>query len=176
MAHPHHHALSSTRQFGGVITDYLPVHQWMDDTKAHLANFRHRAVRHHKDSLPLLHAQMGSYVRINSDGQPVAIQEVFLQHLREDCQGVPALSDWIEGIPESRFPVALRPINEWNPSFNWGGDEPDYASVKELLTRYHGLQLHHSQGIFQIEAILGLTLKNQEGRTIPIRTLTIVPP
>lgn len=35
-----------------------------------------------------------------------------------------------------------------------------------------GLQLHHSQGIFQIEDILGLTLTNQEGRTIPIRTLT----
>ena len=138
MAHPYHHALSSVRLFGGVVNDYLPVHQWLDRTKSHLANFRHRAVRHHKEALPLLHAHMGSYVVIRSDGQPVTIQEVFLQHLREDCQGVPALSDWIDGIPESRFPVALRPLTEWNPSINWGGDERDYAPIKKLLTDYHG--------------------------------------
>jgi hypothetical protein len=45
--HPYHHALSSARKHGGKIEDYLPLHQWFDETKKHICDFRHRALRHH---------------------------------------------------------------------------------------------------------------------------------
>jgi hypothetical protein len=36
MAHPWHHAISSTKQHGGKPEDYLKIHDWFDQTKAHM--------------------------------------------------------------------------------------------------------------------------------------------
>jgi len=46
MGHPYHHALSSAKKWGGAAEDYLPIHQWFDESKAITADFRHRALRH----------------------------------------------------------------------------------------------------------------------------------
>jgi hypothetical protein len=34
MAHPYHHALSSVKQWGGQVDDYLAIHNWFDESKA----------------------------------------------------------------------------------------------------------------------------------------------
>lgn len=46
MAHSYHHAVSSTRRFGGEVEDYLPLHSWFDSSKSAWADQRHRAVLH----------------------------------------------------------------------------------------------------------------------------------
>jgi hypothetical protein len=51
MAHPYHHAVRSARLFGGKPEDYLAIHNWFDESKAHLADFRHRALRHHSEGI-----------------------------------------------------------------------------------------------------------------------------
>ena len=51
MAHPLKHAESSARKFGGRAEDYLPIHNWFDESKAFLADFRHRALRHHAEGI-----------------------------------------------------------------------------------------------------------------------------
>jgi hypothetical protein len=43
MAHPYHHALSSVRKWGGAVEDYIPIHDWFDESKKIIADFRHRA-------------------------------------------------------------------------------------------------------------------------------------
>ena len=30
MAHPHHHALSSVKKWGGTVDDFIAVHAWLD--------------------------------------------------------------------------------------------------------------------------------------------------
>ena len=45
MADPLKHAEKSARKFGGKPEDYLPIHSWFDESKAFLADFRHRALR-----------------------------------------------------------------------------------------------------------------------------------
>ncbi len=47
MAHPLHHAERSVAKYGGSVSDYIDLHTWMDASKAHMADFRHRALRHH---------------------------------------------------------------------------------------------------------------------------------
>ena len=42
MAHPLEHAKNSARKFGGAAEDYLPIHEWFDESKAMLADVRHR--------------------------------------------------------------------------------------------------------------------------------------
>lgn len=47
MAHSHHHAISSTKRYGGTVDDYIAIHSWFDATKSAYADQRHRAVLHH---------------------------------------------------------------------------------------------------------------------------------
>lgn len=42
MAHPHIHAKSSVRRFGGKVEDYIEIHDWFDGTKELEPTFRHR--------------------------------------------------------------------------------------------------------------------------------------
>src|SRR3546814_11263263 len=49
MGHCYHHALSSVKKWGGTAEDYLPLHQWFDESKAITADFRHRALRPHAE-------------------------------------------------------------------------------------------------------------------------------
>ena len=51
MAHPYHHALSSVKKWGGKVDDYLACHEFLDASKLMLADFRHRALRHHAEGI-----------------------------------------------------------------------------------------------------------------------------
>jgi len=51
MAHPIKHAESSARKFGGKAEDYLAIHNWFDESKAFLSDFRHSALRHHNEGI-----------------------------------------------------------------------------------------------------------------------------
>src|SRR5947207_577339 len=51
MAHPYHHALSSVRKWGGCVEDYSRIHSWFDESKLIIADFRHRALRHHAEGI-----------------------------------------------------------------------------------------------------------------------------
>lgn len=51
MANPYHHAVSSSRKWGGTPEDYVAVHEWFDATKAWMPDFRHRSIRHHSEGI-----------------------------------------------------------------------------------------------------------------------------
>ena len=57
-AHPLDHAKDSARKFGGVSGGYLPIHQWFDESKAIMADVRHRALRHHSEGIFLGRADL----------------------------------------------------------------------------------------------------------------------
>ena len=93
MAHPLEHAKSSARKFGGVPADYLTIHQWFDESKALLADFRHRALRHHTEGIFLAERIFGVTIR-NSEGQDVPVRYIGEQHVREDLGRIPSFQDW----------------------------------------------------------------------------------
>ncbi len=98
MAHPYHHAMSSVKHFGGVPADYSRVHDWFDATKAHLADFRHRALRHHAEGIFWCEEEFGQTLT-NSDGKQVPVRLVAERHVREDLGRIPTVADWLRGIP-----------------------------------------------------------------------------
>lgn len=103
MAHPFHHAESSVRKFGGKIEDYIAIHAWFDASKEQMANFRHRALRHHALGIFQAEREFGVTIR-NSDGRDIPTRFIGEQHVREDCGGrVPSLQDWLKGIPAQRW-------------------------------------------------------------------------
>ncbi len=97
MATPYHHALSSARQHGGRWEDYHALHQWFDASKEHMADFRHRALRHHAQGIYEAERVFGVTIR-NSDGRLIPTKLLGEQHVREDCGRIPNLADWLRCI------------------------------------------------------------------------------
>ena len=83
MGHCYHHALSSVRIWGGSAEDYLPLHQWFDESKAITADFRHRALRHHAEGIFMLERFFGPTITL-STGRVVPVRLIGEQHVRED--------------------------------------------------------------------------------------------
>ena len=97
MAHSYHHAVSSARQFGGVPADYQAVHDWLDASKMILADFRHRALRHHAEGCFAAETLFGVTIT-NSQGRAVPVRLIAEQHIREDLGRIPSFADWVRCI------------------------------------------------------------------------------
>ena len=100
MGHCYHHALSSVNKWGGVANDYLPLHQWFDESKAITADFRHRALRHHAEGIFMLERFFGSMIIIAS-GRLVPVRLIGEQHVREDLGFIPSFVDWVRCIGQN---------------------------------------------------------------------------
>ena len=98
MTHPHFHAESSVKLWGGTVDDYMPIHDWLDATKEMYADFRHRALRHHAQGIFEAERIFGK-ILVNADGRTVPVRYVAEQRIKEDCGGrIPSVSDWLSQI------------------------------------------------------------------------------
>lgn len=95
--HPYHHALSSVQRWGGKVEDYQPIHDWFDESKAFVADFRHRALRHHAEGIFLCERIFGA-TPTNADGKVVPVRWVGEQHVKEDLGRIPSVQDWLENL------------------------------------------------------------------------------
>ncbi len=97
MAHSYHHAVSSARKWGGAPDDYQSIHDWFDSSKAILADFRHRALRHHAEGCWMAETIFGVTIT-NSVGRVVPVRLIAEQHIVEDLGRVPSFADWVRCI------------------------------------------------------------------------------
>ncbi|PTD15893.1 DUF6915 family protein [Sphingomonas fennica] len=93
MSHCYYHALSSVRRWGGDPEDYLPLHQWFDESKKIIADPRHRALRHHAEGIFMLETVFGVTIR-NSARRDVPVRLIGEQHVQEDLGRIPSFADW----------------------------------------------------------------------------------
>ncbi len=107
MAHPLKHAQSSAQRFGGKTEDYLPIHNWFDESKAFPADFRHRALRHHAKGIFLCEEIFGVSIT-NSDGKEVPVPYIGEQHVKEDLGRIPTAQDWLTQIKPERWMYGQR--------------------------------------------------------------------
>jgi hypothetical protein len=107
MAHPIEHAQSSAKKFGGKLEDYLAIHSWFDESKAFLADFRHRALRHHTEGIFLAERIFGITLR-NNDGAEVPVRYIGEQHVKEDLGRIPTAQDWLLRISPERWMYGQR--------------------------------------------------------------------
>ncbi len=84
MAHPLKHAQSSVKKFGGQADDYLPIHNWFDESKAFFVDFRHRALRHHAEGIFLSEKIFGVTIK-NSDGKQIPVRYIGEQHVSHNA-------------------------------------------------------------------------------------------
>ena len=101
MSHPYHHAESSAKKFGGEPHEYLRLHEFLDASKSHIADFRHRALRHHCEGILLLEEFFGT-TTVLSTGRVLPVRFIGEQHVLEDLGRIPTVADWLGKIqPES---------------------------------------------------------------------------
>lgn len=97
MPHSYHHAVSSARRFGGAPEDYTAIHTWFDRSKEIVADFRHRALRHHAEGCFAAEALFGATIT-NADGRAVPVRLIAEQHIMEDLGHIPSFADWVRCI------------------------------------------------------------------------------
>jgi len=92
------HARNSVKRYGGIIEDYLPIHDWFDSTKAAYAGFGHRAILHNTFGIFLCEQLFGTTIT-NTDGKVVSVRDIGEDHVREDTGGrIPTIEDWVGNL------------------------------------------------------------------------------
>lgn len=95
---PYNHALVSVKKFGGKAEDYQKIHDFFDQTKAHLPDMRHRAILHSSFGIFLAEQFFGINIK-NSDGKLVSVRDIGEQHVIDDMGFIPTIQDYLEGMP-----------------------------------------------------------------------------
>jgi len=111
MGHCYHHALSSARKWGGTAEEYLPLHQWFDESKAITADFRHRALRHHAEGIFMLERLFGVTITLGT-GRVVPVRLIGEQHVLEDLGFIPSFADWVRSIRPEPWMGRAQPIHK----------------------------------------------------------------
>jgi hypothetical protein len=106
---PLEHAQKDVATFGGVVEDYLPVHDFFDQTKAFMPDMRHRAVLHNAWGIFLCERMLGPSIT-NRDGRVIATRTIAERHVMQDLKFIPTFEqcfgdlpfhDWLTGKSDS---------------------------------------------------------------------------
>jgi hypothetical protein len=179
--HPYDHSRSSAKIHGGCWRDYFAVHAWFDASKAVQCRFTHRALRHHIEGVAEAVSIFGPSV-VNRDDVKVAIEQLGMQHLEEDCTYPPEATVWlIDFDAPDWLPISEPDSGELaNASAaRFGGDPSAYLALHAwfLETRNwsygpeHLLFRHHAFGIFEAEARFGPVIASDNGKAVPTRVV-----
>lgn len=98
MSKPIVHAKSSAKKFGGKAKDYIEIHDFIDSTKAHIADSRHRALLHNTFGCFLVEKVFG-HTLVNSNNDRVSTRDVAELHIIEDLGVIPSVQDWLSRMP-----------------------------------------------------------------------------
>jgi hypothetical protein len=91
------HAKLSVIKFGGTLDDYIDVHEFLDSSKAHVPDMRHRAILHSSFGIYIAQELFGVY-RVNSDGNEYSIRDICENHVIEDLGFIPTVNNWFEEL------------------------------------------------------------------------------
>lgn len=102
MSNSFYHARSSARKWGGVPEDYIAIHEWIDASKAHFGDARHRALRHHTEGCWEAERVFGLTITVKKQRTGVEVQvpvrEIAERHVVEDLGYIPSLADWLKNM------------------------------------------------------------------------------
>lgn len=95
---PYEHALVSVKKWKGKPEDYLPIHDFIDSTKAHHADMRHRALLHSSWGIYIVEQIFGTNIT-NSDERLISVRDIAERHVLDDMGRIPSVQDYLAGMP-----------------------------------------------------------------------------
>lgn len=102
MSKPYIHALSSAKKFGGQWEDYIEIHEFLDSSKAVIADNRHRALTHNSWFISTVIPRIfGEVFARKSDGVNISSRDIAELHVLEDYRKrfIPSAHDFLSKIP-----------------------------------------------------------------------------
>lgn len=94
---PYKHALNSAKKYGGHPDDYIEIHQFMDSSKAVIADVRHRALLHNAFGCFIVERIFG-VVKTNSENKTYSPRDVAEDHCIEDLGTIPTAENWLKNM------------------------------------------------------------------------------
>ena len=76
--HPIIHSKSSAKHFGGDWEDYIAIHNWLDSSKVHVADCRHRHTHHHDSGVERAVERFGEYIPLSNGSRALVSHRVWL--------------------------------------------------------------------------------------------------
>ena len=92
------HAKLSVKKYGGDVTDYMPIHNFLDSSKAHVPDMRHRALLHNSFGIYLAEMTLGDFFK-NGEGHLVSTRDIGEEHVIQDMNRIPTVQDYLDGMP-----------------------------------------------------------------------------
>jgi hypothetical protein len=96
------HAEHSVRRYGGAIEQYLPIHDFLDMSKAVHADMRHRALLHNSLGPFIAESIFGSWIDVDKDKR-ISVRQIAEDHILEDLGRIPNASEFLSLIPETEM-------------------------------------------------------------------------
>jgi hypothetical protein len=138
------------------------------------ADFRHRALRHHKQGVILAKQVFGECIN------DVPIELIGEQHNTEDFQYNPDASDWYDLITLEDWMKKNVPheVIEKILIRKFGGEIGDYQFLIDFFNQFNTKDprskyiLNHSWGIFDAESVFGVVfVRKSDQKEMPTRTI-----
>lgn len=95
---PFLHGRVSVKRWGGKPEDYQAIHDFLDESKAHFADMRHRALLHSSWGIYLCERVFGLNIK-NSANRLVSVRDIAEQHVIDDMGRIPSVQDYLVGMP-----------------------------------------------------------------------------
>jgi hypothetical protein len=100
MANPLIHSKSSVKRWGGVVEDYIAIHELIDSPKATMNNNASRALTHNTWFAYTIIPKVFGYNITNSNGKSVDTIDIAMLHILEDfrMKFVPTAQDFLKHL------------------------------------------------------------------------------
>jgi hypothetical protein len=167
VAHPLYHAVMSARRYGGTTEDYLAVHEWMDYTKSHIADCRHRLFLHNAWGIFFAERILGPALTRASDGKVLPLRPLLEDHVTQDFGRIPTLAACLAQLAPEPLDTEVTTYEQCVASAqSMGGVPSDYQALHHLLDwpreylpdgRYRRI-LHNSWGVAMAAQAFGLAI------------------
>lgn len=93
-----HHAQSAARKWGGIPEEYIAIEEFIDSSKKHIGDVRHRSMYHHTEGIWLCQQIFGRTIAVGERGIQVPVRLVAERHVLEDLGWLPSPKDYIDGM------------------------------------------------------------------------------
>lgn len=147
---PLQHAQISAKTYGGIWTDYIELHNFLDSSKASCAHFKHRFLLHHAEGIELAVCLFGEQIT-NSVGKSISIRQILTDHLIEDVGKIVSIEDWARDLMPKNDTPFYQSLAKKREKIETG----EIKGERELLTVFN----LSDEDISSIKSFLALPLK-----------------
>lgn len=97
----YYHAVSAAKKYGGIAEDYIELENFIDSSKAVIADVRHRSMYHHSTGIFLCQKIFGHTITVDKEGKhprEVPVRLIAELHVMQDLGWIPSPVDYIKDM------------------------------------------------------------------------------